>query len=107
MQQTTQKTGGVIDNVLLRKSVLTLKALLHDHTAKILKALDQHGELSVTELQHLCRMQQSDVSISVRRLLQIGVLNLRKEGSYRIYSIDLDKLHHYTTTVERFNLLTY
>lgn len=76
-------------NCLLVSSLL--KALSHPQRLMILATLVE-GEKSVSEIQEVCEISQSQVSQFLARMKAEGLLDCRADGKFRYYSIADERL---------------
>jgi DNA-binding transcriptional ArsR family regulator len=63
------------------------------------------GERPVNDMVHLLGWPQPQVSKHLSVLLQVGLVNVRREGRQRVYSVNGDQLkpiHDWVSTFERF-----
>ena len=78
-----------------------LKTLSHPGRLMILCVLSD-GEKSVSELEELCGIGQSQVSQFLKRMQYEKIVNSRKDGKYVLYSIADKKI---IQLIEQFSLI--
>ncbi len=72
------------------------KALGEPTRLQIVQLLARNKELSCTELsEHLNANTCSTLSHHLKLLTDCGLIRLRKEGTYHIYSLQLDEVRHF------------
>ncbi|NYE56993.1 ArsR/SmtB family transcription factor [Carboxydothermus ferrireducens] len=81
------------------------KALGHPLRIRIIKEIAKQGELCVCELLPILQEEQSLVSKHLGVLRTAGVLNFRREGTRKIYSLAIPELIEFIKFLEEnFNL---
>jgi ArsR family transcriptional regulator len=68
---------------------------------RMLLALADADELSVSEIAELLGLSQPLVSWHLRRLRQASVVNVRREGRESFYSLDRERIATYRASFER------
>ena len=63
------------------------KMLGHPLRLRLVELLDLHGEQSVNNLAEETEQPQSTVSLYLNSLKNSGLLNVRRDGNQRLYSI--------------------
>lgn len=81
-----------LDHNVLRRSVLVLRAINHDLRQKIIKLLDDHGRLTVTEIYVKLRLEQSVASQHLALLRRAGVVNTERDGKFIYYSVNKERI---------------
>ncbi|NLI13757.1 ArsR/SmtB family transcription factor [Pelotomaculum propionicicum] len=90
----------VFENRQFREAVRVYKALGEPTRLKIVQLLLQHKELSCTDIiEHINVTACSTLSHHIKLLMDCGLLELRKEGTYHIYRLQVDLLKHYAPGV--------
>lgn len=91
--QVKKNTESVkFDQNVLRKSVLVLRAINHELRQQIVKLLDDHGRLTVTEIYVKLRLEQSVASQHLALLRRSGVVTTIRDGKFIYYSIDKERI---------------
>lgn len=81
-----------LDHNVLRRSVLVLRAINHDLRQKIIKLIDDHGRLTVTEIYVKLRLEQSVASQHLALLRRAGVVNTERDGKFIYYSVNKERI---------------
>jgi len=90
----------VYQNSKFREAVKVYKALGEPTRLKIVQLLLEHEELSCTDIiEHINVTACSTLSHHIRTLTDCGLLELRKEGTYHIYRLQVDTLKFYAPGV--------
>ena len=77
-----------IDYNLLRKAVLTLRAINHPLRKDMIQLLEEKSKLTVTEIYVKLRIEQSVASQHLAILRKAGLLETERDGKFIYYSID-------------------
>lgn len=89
------KGGGVplqLDLLNLKKAALTLRALNHKLRQQILKMIDEHGKMTVTELYVNLRLEQSVTSQHLAILRKAGFVKTTRDGKFIYYSVNTSRI---------------
>jgi DNA-binding transcriptional ArsR family regulator len=89
------KGGGVplqLDLLNLKKAALTLRALNHKLRQQILKMIDEHGKMTVTELYVNLRLEQSVTSQHLAILRKAGFVKTTRDGKFIYYSVNTARI---------------
>jgi DNA-binding transcriptional ArsR family regulator len=90
----------VFRNKHFQEAVKVYKALGEPTRLKIIQLLLEHKELSCTDIiEHINVTACSTLSHHIRLLTDCGLLELRKEGTYHIYRLQVDILKCYAPGV--------
>lgn len=89
-----------LDYGLLKKAVLTLRAVNHKLRKQIIKLLEDNKRLTVTEIYVKLRLEQSVASQHLAILRRAGVVKTDREGKYIFYSLNTDRLAEIAELVE-------
>lgn len=81
-----------LDHNVLRRSVLVLRAINHELRQRIIKLIDDHGRLTVTEIYVKLRLEQSVASQHLALLRRSGVVNTERDGKFIYYSVNKDRI---------------
>lgn len=94
----------VFQNSKFREAVKVYKALGEPTRLKIVQLLLEHKELSCSDIiEHIHVTACSTLSHHIRLLTDCGLLELRKEGTYHIYRLQVDTLKFYAPGVFKDN----
>ena len=89
-----------LDYGLLKKAVLTLRAVNHKLRKQIIKLLEESKKLTVTEIYVKLRLEQSVASQHLAILRRAGVVKTERDGKYIYYSLNTDRLAEIAELVE-------
>lgn len=81
-----------LDLAKLKIARNVLRALNHQLRQRILSLLDEQGELNVTRLYVILRLEQSVVSQHLVILLKAGLVHIRRSGRFIFYSINYEAI---------------
>lgn len=81
-----------IDLLPLKKAALVLRAINHKLRLQILKLINQHGKLTVTEIYVKLRLEQSVASQHLAILRRAGYVNTERDGKFIFYSVNHERL---------------
>lgn len=97
----SHSSGVSLNYADLRKSVAVLRALNHKLRQVILEILDEHGELTVTEIFIKLRMEQSVVSQHLGMLRRVGMVQASRDGKFIYYSLNREKLQQVSDLISQ------
>ncbi|NNC94366.1 MAG: helix-turn-helix transcriptional regulator [Chitinophagales bacterium] len=89
-----------LDYNVLRKAVLTLRAVNHPLRKQIITLLEENNEMTVTEIYIKLRLEQSVASQHLAILRRAGILNTKRDGKFIYYSLNKDRIEEITGLVE-------
>lgn len=89
-----------LDYNLLRKAVLSLRAVNHKLRKQIIKLLEEHDRLTVTEIYVKLRLEQSVASQHLAILRRAGVVKTERDGKYIHYSLNRPRIAELASLVE-------
>jgi DNA-binding transcriptional ArsR family regulator len=81
-----------IDLLSVKKAALVLRAVNHKLRQQILKLIDEHGKITVTELYIKLRLEQSVASQHLAILRKAGFVNTIRDGKFIYYSINITRI---------------
>ena len=87
--------GGVplqLDLLNLKKAALTIRALNHKLRQQILKMIDEHGKMTVTDLYVNLRLEQSVTSQHLAILRKAGFVKTTRDGKFIYYSVNTSRI---------------
>jgi len=76
----------------IKKAALVLRALNHKLRQQILRQIDEHGKITVTELYVKLRLEQSVASQHLAVLRKAGFVKTEREGKFIYYSVNTNRL---------------
>jgi ArsR family transcriptional regulator, virulence genes transcriptional regulator len=77
-----------MDYLKIKKAALVLRALNHKLRQLILKTIDEHKRITVTELYVKLRLEQSVASQHLAILRKAEIVNTVREGKFIFYTIN-------------------
>lgn len=89
-----------IDYGILKKAVMTLRAINHPLRRQIMEHLKAEGQITVTELFIKLRLEQSVVSQHLAILRKVGVLQTNRDGKYIFYSLNEPRINEISTLIQ-------
>lgn len=88
-----ENEGQISVNLLnIKKAALVLRAINHKLRQQILKQIDEHGKLTVTELYVKLRLEQSVASQHLAILRKAGFVKTERNGKFIYYSVNTNRL---------------
>jgi len=100
INSTKPKGNIVLDYHLLRKALLTLRAVNHKLRKQIIKLLENNKKMTVTELYVKLRLEQSVASQHLAILRRAGVVDTKRDGKFVYYSLNNSRLAEIADLVE-------
>lgn len=76
-----------VDFVNLKKAAMILRALNHKLRQQIVKLIDEHKKLTVTEIYIKLRLEQSVASQHLAILRRAGIVQTSRDGKFIYYSV--------------------
>ncbi len=105
LNNTKEEKEPVQLNLLnLKKAALVLRAVNHKLRQQILKQIDEHGKITVTELYVKLRLEQSVASQHLAILRKAGFVKTERNGKFIYYSVNFDRIEQVNEIVD--NLLS-
>src|SRR5271154_1929527 len=87
-----EDTAVKVDFINLKKAAMILRALNHKLRQQIVRILDEHKKLTVTELYIQLRLEQSVASQHLAILRRAGIVKTERDGKFIYYIINHDRL---------------
>lgn len=81
-------TSVSINLLDIKKTALIIRAVNHKLRQQMLKIIDEHGKITVTELYQKLFLEQSVASQHLAVLRKAGFVKTHREGKYIFYSIN-------------------
>ncbi len=81
-----------IDLHNLKKAALVLRAVNHKLRQQLLKLIDEHGRMTVTELYVKMRLEQSVASQHLAILRKAGFVKTNRDGKFIYYSVNINRM---------------
>ncbi|WEK36615.1 MAG: metalloregulator ArsR/SmtB family transcription factor [Candidatus Pseudobacter hemicellulosilyticus] len=82
---------------------MILRALNHKLRQQILKLIDEHKRLTVTEIYVRLRLEQSVASQHLAILRRAGIVKTERDGKFIYYSVNSARVAHIMQCVEDLN----
>ena len=92
-----------LDVKVLEERAAVLKAMAHPLRIAMIDLLNEHGELSVSQVHEMIAIEQATASHHLGILRTKGILASRREGKSILYSLKFDKLHQIVDCVKNFD----
>lgn len=89
-----------LDYGVLRKAVLTLRAVNHKLRKQIINLLEESKKLTVTEIYVKLRLEQSVASQHLAILRRAGVVKTTRDGKFIYYSLNKKRILEISELVE-------
>jgi DNA-binding transcriptional ArsR family regulator len=81
-----------IDFLQVKKAAITLRAINHKLRQQIMRLLEDHQRMTVTEIYVQLRLEQSVASQHLAILRRAGIVDTFRDGKYISYSINAERL---------------
>jgi hypothetical protein len=92
MTRVSQQPQFLLEPDILTHGRLLFRVLNHKHRLKILKLIDTHSEIRVTEIYKKLKRPQSETSMHLALLRKASLVNPRREGRKIFYSVNYKRL---------------
>jgi len=90
-----------LDFLRLKKSAMILRALNHKLRQQLLKLIDEHQKITVTEIYISLRLEQSVVSQHLAILRRAGIVITKREGKFIFYSLNYKRIQEINNFIEQ------
>ena len=90
-----------VDLLHSKKAAMILRALNHKLRQQILKLIDEHQKMTVTEIYVKLRLEQSVASQHLAILRRAGIVVTIREGKFIFYLVDYTRLEQVNQFVEQ------
>lgn len=94
-------TSLKVDLLSVKKAALILRAVNHKLRQEILKLIDEHGKVTVTELYVQLRLEQSVASQHLAILRKAGFVKTTRDGKFIYYSVNVARMQDLNKFVEQ------
>ena len=81
-----------IDAIQLKKAALVFRAVNHKLRQQIIKFINQHGKITVTQIYVKLRLEQSVASQHLAILRKAGFVITERDGKFIYYSVNHNRL---------------
>jgi DNA-binding transcriptional ArsR family regulator len=95
-----EKTPIKIDYIAVKKAAMVLRAINHKLRQQIIKLLEEHKKMTVTEIYVKLRLEQSVASQHLAILRRAGIVVTDREGKFIYYSLNVHRIAEITGFVE-------
>ena len=85
---TNGKTQIKVDFLHTKKAALILRSINHKLRQQIIKLLDDHQKMTVTEIYVKLRLEQSVASQHLAILRRAGIVSTSRDGKFIFYSVN-------------------
>lgn len=100
-QLITLNSGKVkVDYLHAKKAALTLRAINHKLRQQIIKLLDEHKKMTVTQIYVKLRLEQSVASQHLAILRRAGIVITVRDGKFIYYSVNYPRVTDVSKFVE-------
>lgn len=82
-----------LDLLELKKAAVILRALNHKLRQQIIRLIDEHKKITVTDIYIKLRLEQSVASQHLSILRKAGFVKTSREGKFIYYSINPERLN--------------
>jgi len=90
-----------VDLLNVKKAAMIIRAVNHKLRQQILKLIDDHGKITVTELYVKLRLEQSVASQHLAILRKAGFVNTNRDGKFIYYSVNVERMKELNKFVEQ------
>ena len=90
-----------VDLLHSKKAAMILRALNHKLRQQIVKLIDEHQKMTVTEIYVKLRLEQSVASQHLAILRRAGIVITTREGNFIFYTVDYNRLAQVNQFVEQ------
>jgi ArsR family transcriptional regulator len=97
-----KKTNIAFEQERLDYSSELMRALAHPLRLKILEFIDRHEVINVNKIYNTMKIEQSITSQHLKILKSVGILDTNKEGKFKHYQIDYEKLVKVVKAINNF-----
>lgn len=89
-----------IDYTVLKKAANALRSINHKLRQTMVRLLDEHKRLTVTEIYAKLKLEQSVASQHLAILRRTGVVKTEREGKFIFYSVNKPRLSEIARIIE-------
>ncbi len=89
-----------VDFLHTKKASLILRSINHKLRQQIIKLLDDHQKMTVTEIYVKLRLEQSVASQHLAILRRAGIVSTSRDGKFIFYSVNYARLTEVVAFVE-------
>lgn len=81
-----------LDYIAVKKAAMVLRAINHKLRQQIIKMLEEHKQMTVTEIYVKLRLEQSVASQHLAILRRAGIVITEREGKFIYYSLNTKRI---------------
>lgn len=89
-----------VDLLSVKKAALILRAVNHKLRQQIIKLIDEHGKMTVTDLYVKLRLEQSVASQHLAILRKAGFVKTTRDGKFIHYTVNISRMQELNKFVE-------
>jgi ArsR family transcriptional regulator, virulence genes transcriptional regulator len=89
-----------VDLLNVKKASLVLRAINHKLRQQILKLIDEHKKITVTEIYVKLRLEQSVASQHLAILRKAGFVKTERDGKFIYYTVNTGRIEELNQFVE-------
>lgn len=89
-----------LDYAVLKRAVLTLRAVNHPLRKEMMQLIQEKGKVTVTELYIKLRIEQSVASQHLAILRKADVLTTERDGKFIYYSVNTKRVEEIAEIIE-------
>src|SRR6186997_3640570 len=89
-----------LDYVAIKTAAMTLRAINHKLRQQIVRLLEEHKRMNVTDIYVKLRLEQSVASQHLAILRRANIVLTERQGKFIYYSLDKDRLNQISKLVE-------
>jgi DNA-binding transcriptional ArsR family regulator len=101
LQLANGKAPLKVDLLHSKKAAMILRALNHKLRQQIVRLIDEHQKMTVTEIYVKLRLEQSVASQHLAILRRAGIVITTREGKFIFYTVDYNRLEQINQFVEQ------
>jgi DNA-binding transcriptional ArsR family regulator len=90
-----------VDLMNVKKAAMILRAVNHKLRQQILKLIDEHGRMTVTEIYVKLRLEQSVASQHLAILRKAGFVKTDRDGKFIYYAVNHERLEDLNRFVDQ------
>ncbi len=100
---TMRKANTSINTEKLFFSTELLRAIAHPLRMKILSFIDKNENINVNKIYNTLKLAQSITSQHLRVLRSVGLVSTEKNGKFRHYNVNYEKIQQILTAIKNFD----
>jgi DNA-binding transcriptional ArsR family regulator len=89
-----------MDYIAVKKAAMVLRSINHKLRQQIIKLLEEHQKMTVTDIYVKLRLEQSVASQHLAILRRAGIVRTNREGKYIYYSLNLHRIGEISGFIE-------